>query len=416
MDFRKRIQTTLSGVALISFIALTTNANAQQVVTPLSTTPAIAEQQAATASPTGATTSGISAPASSNRELRWGAVNFRPHVSYRYLYGNGIQASPGNTKKTEVQSFSPGLFAELGARWTVDYTPTWTYYSSSAFRDTVGQAAQINWATKYNVWTLSAGQNFSVSDSPHVETGRQTKKSNYTTNFNALIDFNSRYALETVLTQNLNFAEGYSNIRTWSVRDMLHRRISTRLDTALGVEYSYTAIDRTPDMASLQFLGNLTWRPIDQLNMSLMAGLENREIYAKPTTSRQNPVYSASIQFIPVATTQLGITASRSTSASFLDARLIESTSYGLTFNQRFLKHLQSSAALSHQESNYRAIGTSTIGSRNDKIDSFNLGLSTTFLTRLRTGLTYQYNRNSSNIPGFGFSSSQIGLEIGYSF
>ena len=138
--------------------------------------------------------------------------------------------------------------------------------------------------------------------------------------------------------------------------------------------------------------------------------------HAKPTTSKQSPVYSASIQFIPVATTQLGFTASRSSPASFITSQIIESTSYGLTFNQRLLKRLQFSAAFIHQESNYRGITTASTTSRADKIDSVNLGLSTTFLTRIRTGLTYQYNRNSSNTPGFGFSSSQIGLEIGYSF
>ena len=402
-------------LALILFLLIGSASTtfAQSVITPLQPNPltATTDQTQSPGKPVGAPTANASAT-----DLRWGPIDFHPHVSYRYLYGNGIQASPGNTKKTEVHNFSPGLFANLRARWTVDFTPTWTYYSSSAFRDTVNQVGQINWATKYEVWTLSAAQTYSKSDSPLVETGSQTKQTSYTTNFNAAIAFNSRYALETNLTQSLNFTEAHSNVRTWSVRDMLHRRISSRLDTALGIDYSYTAVDRTPDMASLQFLGNLTWRVIDQLNMSLMAGLENREIYAKPTTSKQNPVYSASIQFIPVATTQLGFTASRSSSASFLDGQIMESTRYGFTLNQRLLKRLQFSASLSHQESKYTATSTSTTAGRADKIDSLNLGLNTTFLTRLRTGLTYQYNRNTSNVPGFTFASNQIGVDVGYTF
>ncbi len=416
MDFNKRIFTALPGLALIGILALVPAALAQPVVAPLSTTPALAERQAAATNSSVSTASGASTPAPSSKDLRWGPINFRPHVSYRYLYGNGIQASPGNTKETGVHSFSPGLFAELGSHWTVDFTPTWTYYSSSAFRDTVGLAGLLNWATQYKIWTLSAAQSYNISDSPLVETGSQTKQTSYITNFNATIAFNSRYSLETALTQSLIFSEGYANVRTWSVREMAHRRVTARLDTALGIDYSYTALDRTPDMGSLQFLGNLTWHPTDQFNMSLMAGLENREIYAKPTTSKLNPVYSASIEFSPVATTQLGVTASRSTSASFLDGQILESTRYGLTLNQRLLKRLHFSAALSHQESEYSATRTSTTAGRTDRIESLNLGLNTVFLARIRTGLTYQHNRNKSNIPGFAFSSSQIGFEISYSF
>ena len=416
MDFRNQILSILSGVALISLTGLTTTVYGQQVVAPLSPTPAIAEQQASTSKPTDSTSAGPSTPSTSTGELRWGPINFRPHFSYRYLYGNGIQASPGNSKKTSINSFSPGLFAELGTHWTLDYTPTWTYYSSRVFRDTVDQAGQINWATKYQEWTLSAGQTYSRTDSPLVETGRQTQQSTYASNLNALFAFNSRFALETVLRQNLRFAEGFNDTREWSIRDMLHLQTSPFLDTAIGAEYGYTAVSKTADISALQILASATWRPINQLNMSLEAGLEKQHIYSEPSSNVQNPVYKASVQFIPVATTQLGLTASRSSSASYLDSQIMESTNYGISLSQRLLRRLLFNAALGHQESKYTSTRSSTSAGRKDKIDSANFSLNTTFRTRITTAVTYQYNRNSSNVTGFGFSSNQIGLEIGYSF
>jgi uncharacterized protein (PEP-CTERM system associated) len=53
---------------------------------------------------------------------------------------------------------------------------------------------------------------------------------------------------------------------------------------------------------------------------------------------------------------------------------------------------------------------------RKDTTDAANAGLSTTFFSKLRTSLTYQYTKNSSSIPGFKFESNQISIEFGYSF
>ncbi len=412
MDFKIRTQTNGSIIVLlISLSALAPGTFAQSVVAPLSPSPAVAATNS-----TGTKSTGVSALGTSFSDLRWGPINFHPHVAYRYLYGDGIQASPGDPKKTAIQTFSPGLLAELGTRWTIDFTPTWTYYSSSAFRNSVNQTGQVNWNTKYEDWTLSAGQTYSKSDSPTVETGRQTQQTSYVSSFSALYALNSRYALQTALSQNLNFTEGYTNTRTWSAGETLIRQISARLNTGLGATYSYTAIDRTPDMASLQFMGNLNWRVTDQLNFALQAGLEKRHIYNQAGDSKQNPVYSGTIQYTPTETTQLGFTASRSSSASFFDSQIVESTSYGLSLNQRLLKRLQFSASLGHHESKYTATQTSATSGRSDKSDSLNLGLHTTFFTRMSTGISYQYSHNLSNTSGFGFSSSQVGLDISASF
>jgi Putative beta-barrel porin 2 len=416
MEFRNRILKTLSGVALISTLGLSPVAHAQQVVAPLSPSPAVAERQAAATNQPGITSPDMSSTAAAPKGLRWGPANLRPHFFFRYLYGDGIQASPGNSKKTAIYSFSPGLFAEIGTHWTLDYTPTWNYYSSRAFHDTVDEAGIINWSTKYQEWSLAAAHSYSSTDSPLVETGRQTQQTTHASSFNALYALSSRYALDTTLKQTLRFAKEYNDPREWTIREMVHLQTSPQVDTALGAEYGYTQIDKSPDMSSIQVLGSLTWRPFTQLNMSVQAGLEKRHIYSTPASDVQNPVYTASIQFIPVATTQLSVTASRATSASYLDNQIVDSTQYGFTFQQRLLQRMQFNAAYSHQESEYSATTTSVLSGRKDKTDSINLGLSTVFITRLRTSISYQYRNNSSNTSGFKFTSNQISFEIGYSF
>ena len=205
------------------FVAVcATTTFAQSVIAPLQPNPRT-EAAAKSLSPGAAVEP--SAPITISDELRWGPMNFHPHFSYRYLYGDGIQAAPGTpTKKTAINSFSAGLFTELGKHWTADYTPTWTFYSSRAFHDTVDQTGQITWTTKYEEWTLTAAHNYTNTDSPMIETGRQTQQTSHTSSFNAWYALNSRYALETALKQALRFAETSNDTREWSIREMLHRQ------------------------------------------------------------------------------------------------------------------------------------------------------------------------------------------------
>jgi hypothetical protein len=150
--------------------------------------------------------------------------------------------------------------------------------------------------------------------------------------------------------------------------------------------------------------------------MSLRAGVENRHINTNPPANVQNPVFSAAIQLVPVTTTQVGVTATRSTSASFLNGQLTESTQYGVNFQQRLLKRLQLYSAFTHQVVKYRSPTVPTTTARKDSTDAATASLSTTFFSKLRTSLTYQYTKNSSSVPGFKFESNQISVEFGYSF
>ena len=410
----ERLYKTLSGAALLGLLAFTTTAFAQQVVAPMSTPAPVAEKQAAASS--GAASGLTSSVAATSSGLRLGPFNLRPHAFYRYLYGDGLRSADGEQKKTALQSFSPGIYGELGTHLNFDYTATWNIYSSRGFRDTIDHSATIHWSTQYQDWSLGAGHSYSQFDSPSVETGRQTKQSSQVSTFNAMRALGSRYALETSLAQNLRFAEGYNDPYTWSVREMLHQKTTPQIDTGIGVDYSYTAIKKNADMGALQLLASLSWRPIQQLNMSLQGGLEKRRVYSKPSADTSGPVYSGSIQFIPTNTTQVGVTASRSTSASFFDNQLTESTGYGINFQQRLLQHYQFASSYTHQETKYTSTLPGFIVNRKDKTDSVNLSLGTSFLARFRTSIAYQFSNNSSNRSEFKFTSSQISFEIGYSF
>ena len=74
--------------------------------------------------------------------LQWASIAVRPHLHYRYLYGDGIRSGPGQQTKTTIQTISPGVLFEIGSRWSLDYTATQYYYSKDNFRDRLDHSAR----------------------------------------------------------------------------------------------------------------------------------------------------------------------------------------------------------------------------------------------------------------------------------
>lgn len=348
--------------------------------------------------------------------LIWGPATLHPQISYRYLSTDGLQSRPGTKSRTDIQSLSPGLSADIGRHWSIRYVQTWSFYSSSAFRDSVDQAGAIDWDTQYEDWTLSASHDYSRTDTPMFETGGQTRQTTHASTFNALFGLSDKYALDTTLAQNLRDTDLYSDTIEWSVREMLHRRTSPLLDLAAGVEYSYTAIKRTADMGAARLLASATWTPVRQFNASAEVGLENRRIYSTPSATRRSPLYSATLAWMPADTTRVTVTGARSSSASFFENLLTETSRYEAGLRQTLFKHFHFNASYSRQETVYKSAvgGLSTV--RNDDTDTASAALDTVFLGKLRTALTYQYTKNASDASGLSYDSNQFGLEIGYTY
>src|ERR1041384_4923081 len=105
---------------------------------------------------------------------QWGPVQFRPHLLFRFLYGDGIPATPGHQFKTAIEEIYPGLLLQLGNHWNLDYTPTLRFYSSSHFADSTDHSVSLTGGGTYQEWTLGFSQTYASSSQPLVETATQT--------------------------------------------------------------------------------------------------------------------------------------------------------------------------------------------------------------------------------------------------
>ena len=197
------------------------------------------ESAAPETAPSGRTTS--------HRLWDFGPVHLHPHLLYSISYGNGIQTQPGNQSKTLVNTISPGIAADIGSHWHLDYVPTLRYYSSHQFKDQLDQSVVLNWGTTYPDWMLGAFQSYISSSSPLVETASQTDTETYSTALNATYQLNTKVSLTFSAGQNFQYVSSVftnqplSDSKAWSTTDGFNYQISPRLSAGATLGFVYNA-------------------------------------------------------------------------------------------------------------------------------------------------------------------------------
>jgi hypothetical protein len=343
-------------------------------------------------------------------------VTLHPHFLYRFLYGNGIQANPGQQSKTSINAFSPGVLMNIGTHWTLDYTPTKTFYSDPAFRNTLEHAASLLGGTSYQDWTLQVSQTYVSSSAPLIETGQQTKEDLYGTMASADYHFSKQMQLDTTFNYQARFSAAYPDSRDSSLGERFHYLFSPRVDTSVSLDYGYINMSEGSDMSYTRPAVQLNWKATDKATFNLQAGFENRKFRTGGAADLNTPTFGASIQYQPFTTTTVSFTANRGVAVAYFNNEVTKNTSWALTLQQRLLQHYYLNASYSGQKSTYVSTDPNVVAGRDDRNYSFNIRLSTAFFQRATIAILYQNTHNTSNSVGYGFTSSQMGLELGYRF
>ena len=353
---------------------------------------------------------------------QWGPVSFSPSLSYQFLYGTGIQSTPGTNGATIVQTISPNFLFVVGSHWTLDYSPSWTFYSSSQFQNSVNHTATLSWGTSYEDWVLGFSQGYTRSDNPLIETGGQTEQENYSTAINASYQFNAKMSLDIGVSQNFSFANNsgssanLQNSRVWSTMEWLNYEFWPRLNAGIGAGGGYVNVDSGSDQVFEQVSGRVNWRATDKTSFQISAGFEDSRALIAGASDIISPTFSASIQYQPFATTQLSLNAGRAMSVSYFESQNTESTSLTASLNQRLLRKFNLRLGGGYTTIDYISSTSGASTGRTDDTYSFTASLSHSLSKRGTVSVSYSYSDNRSSAPGFTFSSNQIGIQIGYQF
>lgn len=355
--------------------------------------------------------------------LRWGPVVLRPHFDYRFFYSEGILYQPGHPINSFVNQVSPGMFFELGKHWILDYTPSLFYYSSSLMRNTLDNFVTLSGGTTYEDWTFGLTQVYSSYSQPLVETGSQTDQQNYLTTLSASDQLSSKVALQLGLYQSLRYlgqstsdGQPLQNYQDWGTMDWLDYQLWPRFHVALGAGGGYTMVSAGSDMTYEQLQGRISWTVVEKLKFVLSGGMDDRQFLGSGLANALNPIFNGKLEYRISDTTLFDLSASRSVSPSFYANQLSESTSVGANLNQRLLKKLHLSLGGGYRSSTYTTTSATVVVDRRDNGPYFLTQLQLQLFLRATFSIFYYWNDNNSTLPGYTYSSSQAGLELGYRF
>lgn len=356
--------------------------------------------------------------------LEWGPVKTRPHFLYRFLYGDGIPARPGEQFKTAINEIYPGVLFDLGDHWHLDYTPSLSLYSSSQFRNTFNNSVLFHGATAYQDWTFSLSQTYATSSQPLAETASQTDQTIYTTAINAAWHMSSKMSLELGLNQHFRFVgqSGSTNQLTdsmdWSTQDWLNYQFWQKFGAALGVGGGYNNVNVGSDVTYEQVQGRITWLAGTKLSLSLSGGFEDRQFLNSKAPDLISPLSNVALTYRIFEPTTLSLTGSRTVIAAFYQDQVTQIWSINASLRQRLLGKLYLDLGGGYTKTEYKAtvLNTASIANidRQDNYTFFNVRLTAQIRKRGTASIIYQASDNGSNASGYQYSSRQVGFELGY--
>ena len=358
---------------------------------------------------------------------QWGPVSFRPSFTYSFSYATGVQSNPGSSSDSIVQTVSPSFLFLLGTHWSLDYTPSWTFYSSSQLQNSLSHSVAVNWGTSYEDWGLGFSQGYTRSDSPTIQTGAQTDQQGISTALNASYQFNTQMSLSMEVSQNINLVSNSGNATnsvgtlansySWSTMEWLNYQFWPRLTAGIGAGVGYATQAGSPDSVNEQYQGRVNWRATDKVSFGLNGGVQVQQYLGSGAAGDLiTPVFGGSIQYQPIKPTQLTLSANRSVSPSYYQSQSSETTTLTAALNQQFKKNFTLGLTGGYATTSYSATSTGVVAGGNNDTYSFSASLSHPLTKRGTISVNYSYSENSSNNQGLSYSSNQIGVQIGYQF
>jgi hypothetical protein len=356
--------------------------------------------------------------------LRWGPLTLQSHLLYSLSYGNGLQASPGQSSSSLINEVDPGILFQWGSHWTLDYTPTLRFYSSRAFKNTFDNAVTLTGGTTYEDWSFGLSQSYASSSEPLIETAAQTDQQTFSTGLSAVRQLGSQTSLELGASQNFRFIDStvpgqqLTDTRSWSTMDWLNYQFWSRLGAAIGAGFGYDNLPVGTDMTSEQLQGRITWKVVQKLSFVLSGGAQDRQFLAPDVPDLISPIFSFSAQYSPFEVTTLSLSASRSVSPSFFSDQVSESTSISAGLHQRLLGKLSLDLSGGYGTSTYHASSTAPVAANVSNYDTttFSAQLSLPVLKRGSAAVFYSVNYNTSGGANYNYTTTQVGLQLSYRY
>jgi hypothetical protein len=352
---------------------------------------------------------------------QWPPISLRPHLSYTFAYGNGIQSSPGVKQNTIWQDLSPGLALDVGKAWRLDYTPSLNFYSSSAFQDTVDHRVSLHGVTSYENWTLSLSQLCALTSDPLIETARQTSQQTYDTQFGARYVVNSSTFLDLQAQQNFRFVDqtykgAQGSSLNWSTADWLNRNWGSKIAVGIGPGLGYTLVGQGSDLLYEELQGRVLGQITPKLSLSLSGGGQVMEFVDSTASPLLSPIFAAALNYQPFSHTTLSLNASGMTTSSYYANEVADTKSLGASLRQRLLGMLFLTVSGGYANTAYTASAPGAPINADLNYEYVRVALSKTVFKRGDVSVFWSNSSNTSTQQGYAYSSNQVGFTLAYKY
>lgn len=363
----------------------------------------------------------------------WGPVDIHPHLLYTFLYGNGLEAVPGQSSITTINTVAPGFLVDIGPQWSIDYTPSLSYYSNKAFKNTTDENVILrgNWAR--NDWVFGLTQSYSQTTEPLIETGTQTSETAYATGFNAVYQIGSKTSLQLGVNQNFRDTSGggeLSDLEEWLTQDWLNYQAGEMFGVGLGASAGYDNLIPGSGMPFEQVLGRVDFHPGSKISLSITGGGEDRQFVNPSAPPLITPIFNGQVTYSNYLTT-VTLVCSRSVTPSLFQNDVETITSYSATLRQElsrkfsiqgnagYIQIPETSIVPGPLPQFYIGAPTVTPLSRisNDDVTSLGISLSYALVPdHAILSVLYNWRNNSSGQAAFSYLSHQVGFTFNYTY
>jgi hypothetical protein len=362
----------------------------------------------------------------------WGPIDVHPRLLYTFLYGNGIEALPGQQSKTAINTVAPGFLLDLGKHWSIDYTPSFSFYSNPAFKNTTDESVTLRGDWTYGDWVLGLSQSYVSSSQPLIETGTQTEQEAYATALTASYQMGGKMSLQLGLNQNFRDAEGegLSNLHEWTTDDWLNYQAGRMFGMGIGLILGYDDLSIGSDMPFEQIQGRINFHPGPKFLLTLSGGVEDRQFTDPDAPPLISPIFTGALQYQIFQPTTLSLNASRTVTPSLFDNQIEVVTAYSGSIRQQLSRKFSLDANAGYTTMPLTSIEPGPLPQyflgappqstlqvvRNDRITSFGISLSYAVVERATLSVFYRLSDNSSGQSSYAYTSRQVGLFLNYRY
>ena len=292
----------------------------------------------------------------------------------------------------------------------IDYTAFLLAFARTSSENTLDHDGGVAFRWELAKLTLGATLDAESKTEADPDVGERVRVRRLAIDITSRYQFSDETLVGLTLYNTINDPEGFIQTTEWRAEGFAQYAVTPLIQLGLGIAGGRLDVAEGSDQTFEQVLARGEYSLSDKLLAQLSGGVEFRQFDAS-ASDRTNPVFALGIDWRPAAATEITLQAFRRVTASALNVdENITLTGFEATFRRELHVGLQFSVTGGYHVASYTFISGGQ--PRTDDYVFVRPGLLYQFTDRLQAGLTYQYQRNESNLNRFSFSDNQVTAEI----